>query len=120
MGWIMMMSRSRALDFLRQRTRRRDHEEQLALYLESEVKNENTSESVVHAFQENSIVQTAISELSFAQQQVLGLSFFQGLSHSEIATLLLVPLGTVKSDIRRGLNILQQKCRELGEHHGWT
>ena len=46
------------------------------------------------------------------QAQVLGLAYFAGFTHSEIAELLNMPLGTVKGRMRLGL----QKVRSnLGE-----
>ena len=45
----------------------------------------------------------ALSELRPQQRQVLELSLLQGLSQSEIASSLNLPLGTVKSFMRRGL-----------------
>ena len=51
-------------------------------------------------------------ELSEDQQRTLRLSIVQGMSHSEIAEELDMPLGTVKSHIRRGLQALRAKLRE--------
>jgi RNA polymerase sigma-70 factor (ECF subfamily) len=42
-------------------------------------------------------------------QRVLRLSIFDGLSHGEIAAQTSLPLGTVKSHIRRGLDTLRQR-----------
>ena len=47
-----------------------------------------------------SIVRNAMSELSVDQAAALRLSFYDGLSHADIATQLGLPLGTVKSRIR--------------------
>ncbi|MCA8959146.1 MAG: sigma-70 family RNA polymerase sigma factor, partial [Planctomycetes bacterium] len=48
-------------------------------------------------------VRSKISSLKPDQQRVLALSVYGGLSHSEIAERLSVPLGTVKTHLRRGL-----------------
>jgi RNA polymerase sigma-70 factor, ECF subfamily len=45
----------------------------------------------------------AVMQLRPEQRQVLELGLLQGLSHSEIATALQMPLGTVKTMMRRGL-----------------
>ena len=44
-----------------------------------------------------------MQQLSSEQQQCLGLAFYQGLTHAEVATHLFQPLGTVKSWMRRAL-----------------
>lgn len=49
-------------------------------------------------------VRGALAALPFEQHQVLRLSFYDGLSHVEIADQLGLPLGTVKSRIRLALN----------------
>jgi len=52
-------------------------------------------------------VAAVLAELPPDQQAVVQLSFVEGLSHSEIAARVGVPLGTVKSWIRRGLERLK-------------
>ena len=64
-----------------------------------------------------------INQLEAAQRQSLVLAFDHGLSHVELARHLDVPLGTVKSWVRRGLARLraileQQPCRtNVPRHH---
>lgn len=48
-------------------------------------------------------VARALDELTSTQRESVELAFYGGLSHTEIATLLGVPLGTVKTRIRDGL-----------------
>jgi RNA polymerase sigma-70 factor, ECF subfamily len=56
-------------------------------------------------------VQKALKELPADQLEVVSLSYIEGLSHSEIADRLHLPLGTVKSRMR----LAYQKIRELVE-----
>ena len=53
--------------------------------------------------------QAAVARLRPEQQQVLRLSIERGLTHEEISTEIAMPLGTVKTHLRRGLI----KLREL-------
>ncbi len=50
----------------------------------------------------------AMRALTHDQQRVLGLSVYRGMSHDQIATSTGLPLGTVKTHIRRGLIRLRE------------
>ena len=53
-------------------------------------------------------VRDCVDALEPAQKQAVALAFFQGLSHGELAAHMRVPLGTVKSWVRRGLEKLRR------------
>ena len=59
-------------------------------------------------------VGACVETLESGQKQAIALAFFQGLSHSELATHLRQPLGTVKSWIRRGLERLRACLDDAG------
>jgi RNA polymerase sigma-70 factor (ECF subfamily) len=56
------------------------------------------------------VIQTLPSE----QREVLGLAYFKGFSHSQIAELLDEPLGTVKSRIRQAMQKVRDALIERG------
>ena len=58
-------------------------------------------------------VQGALAELPLDQKNMLHLSFFEGLSHSEIAQRTGLPLGTVKSRIRAPLKKLRDNLKDF-------
>lgn len=60
---------------------------------------------------ERVVVADGINRLPDVQRTVLRMAFYQGLTHMEIAASTGIPLGTVKSHIRRGLT----RLRELWE-----
>lgn len=110
LGWALTICRSRAIDALRRAdsaildadpTERTDAIAQHVCDLQD----------LLQATQEHAALHAAISRLRPEQRQILGLAFFRGLTHSEIAAAAQLPLGTVKSHIRRALTTLQE---ELG------
>jgi RNA polymerase sigma-70 factor (ECF subfamily) len=58
---------------------------------------------------EVSIVERVLAEMDPEHQKVLSMSLYEGYSHSEIAERLSLPLGTVKTRVRRGLIHIRQQ-----------
>jgi len=105
-AWIVMMARSRALDKIRSRATREQRETQLDVVAETHAK-EDQPEQAVMKRQARSIIQSAMATLAPEQRQVIEMSFFMGLTHSELAARLGQPLGTIKTRIRLGMNKLR-------------
>ena len=61
---------------------------------------QDDAELTINREQENQRLALALTELPVDQADIIRLSFYDGLSHSEIAKKLKIPLGTVKSRIR--------------------
>jgi RNA polymerase sigma-70 factor, ECF subfamily len=62
-------------------------------------------------------VRSCVERLEAGQKQAIALAFYQGLSHSELASHLRQPLGTVKSWVRRGLERLKACLDGAGLKH---
>lgn len=60
------------------------------------------------------VLAQCLATLEARQQQAIGLAFYHDLSHGEVAAQLALPLGTVKTWIRRGLDKLKS-CLARGE-----
>ena len=58
-------------------------------------------------------VQDALAELPADQHEVVTLSYVEGLSHSEIAERLGLPLGTVKSRMRLAYHKIRERVEDL-------
>jgi RNA polymerase sigma-70 factor (ECF subfamily) len=58
-------------------------------------------------------VKVALSQLPPNQYQILELAYFEGLSQSEIAKKLNIPLGTVKTWSRQGLLNLRKSLQSI-------
>lgn len=108
--WLTSITRYRSIDILRQRGVRPEQNsvgwEELAVG--DAPANDDDPEGITELNLEQQRVRQAVGSLPPEQQKALALSFFQGLSHSEIAQYLGEPLGTVKTRIR----LAMQKLRE--------
>lgn len=105
LGWLLMICRSRALDLLRQR---RTRAERSVEELPEEEAGDPGPEDMLERFQEGTAVHGALARLSPLRRELVGLAFFKGLSHQEIAAATKLPIGTVKSHLRRSLRSLRE------------
>ncbi|MCB1890323.1 MAG: sigma-70 family RNA polymerase sigma factor [Rhodocyclaceae bacterium] len=106
LGWLLMMARSRALDALRRRDEAMSHPEPTQL-LASEPHSDASAPDLIDLARDNRRLHEALGRLDAVPRQLVALSFFRGLSHEEIANQASLPLGTVKSHIRRALATLR-------------
>ena len=114
-SWMISITRHRAIDELRRRGVRPDqHQADWPEFPEDDFPAVEGPEDLVEARLWQRIVRTAVAALPEDQRRVLGLAFFQGYSHSEIAERLNEPLGTVKSRIRLAMQKLRQTFTEQG------
>ncbi len=106
--WLCAIARNRALDAVRSRGRRP--------VPQAEIEPSGSSPDTVDllaAADEAVHVAEAMATLQPAQLEVLQLAYFDGLSHSEIAAKLALPLGTVKSRLRLALDRLRPLAEDL-------
>jgi RNA polymerase sigma-70 factor (ECF subfamily) len=101
--WILAMVRNRSIDVLRARQRR--PVQQMPAGIEPVDSSDVPAQAVSNVDAEKARV--AMNSLPPEQKQVIELAYFGGLSHSEIATQLAAPIGTVKGRIRLGLDHLR-------------
>jgi len=110
-SWICATVRNRALDILR--TRRRRPTQRLDPAFETSDGSDLVAGVITSL--DGDTVRRAVSSLSPDQQQVIGLAYFSGLSQTEIAAQLGVPLGTVKSRTRLALDHLREALGSLDD-----
>lgn len=97
--FISMIARRRFIDYLRKITKHKSEDS-----IDDENNNINLyKESLLNEETDLALVKSAIEELDSDGQELLRLSVYQGYSHSEISEILHIPLGTVKTKIRRNL-----------------
>jgi RNA polymerase sigma-70 factor (ECF subfamily) len=106
-SWTLGIVRNRAIDALRRQAGpapKLDHDDEALL--EARPSEELTdSEAIRRDTAER--VRGALGELPHEQSQVITLAYFGGFSHSEIASMLGAPLGTIKGRMRLGLEKLR-------------
>jgi RNA polymerase sigma-70 factor (ECF subfamily) len=101
-NWILRIVHNRSVDALRRnvvRERGLYHEEGI---LERQAGIERTDEQALEREQSRE-VQGVLRELPREQSHVIELAYFGGFTHTEIAAMLQMPVGTVKGRIRLGL-----------------
>jgi RNA polymerase sigma factor (sigma-70 family) len=111
--WLFMMARSRVLDRLRGR-QRRDKVTDAVISLDPPTSKVNPGPAEhVEIVERRAIVTAALEGIPPEQRLVLELSYYQGLSHGEIAAQTGLALGTVKTRIRLGLEKLRVALQTL-------
>ena len=106
--WLLTLARNRALDHLRlksERQRRREDQTEEPPPLAAPAPE---YEKALDEKRRAERVRSLLDSLNPQQKKAIEMAYFEGLSHSEIASALKEPLGTVKSWIRNGLLRLKE------------
>lgn len=109
MAWLGLIVRSRSLDLLRRRKAEREHltdeiDDAMADTLAGDAPNPMDTSL---ASQQAWALHQCLGKLENKQREVVSLAYLRDLSHGELAEQLRLPLGTVKTWIRRGLDQLR-------------
>ncbi|MFT7669799.1 MAG: RNA polymerase sigma factor (sigma-70 family) [Planctomycetota bacterium] len=105
--FIATIARRRVID----RRRRLGRSPEIAAIEGTDIPQEDTELARVDHGDEARLAHEALAELKPDQRRVIMMSVSDGLTHKEVATATGIPLGTVKSHIRRGLDEVAQKLR---------
>ena len=106
-GWLTGIARHRIVDVLRSQQRQK-----VVGAVETDT---IASPGAVDDVLDRVLLSDALERLGPPAKQLIELAFFESLTHAEIAERTELPLGTVKSDIRRGLARLR---RHMERGHG--
>ncbi len=102
-GWVVGIAKYKAIDHLRRRARQERTTEPTPV----------TGNEAVEQLAEQILVARAMSALPERMRQTMELAFFSDLTHTQISDKIGSPLGTVKSDIRRGLARMRRELEGL-------
>lgn len=106
--WLSSIARHRSIDIYRQSHSR--HEDLQVTWQDVEVidiPDDQNVEWELDLTQRQQRIRRAVAQLPPEQKQALGMAFFQGRSHSEIAAALDEPIGTIKTRIRLAMGKLR-------------
>jgi len=110
-GWILTMAHRRAVDRVRSEQSGRDRMAQLGPS-QTERPHDPAEESAIREA-ESGAIRAALDTLSDAQRQAIELAYYEGLTQTQIAERLGIPVGTIKTRIRDGMLRLRQTLEGL-------
>ena len=108
--WILTLVHRRAVDLVRREDRRRGEPLESAA---EPAASETVEDEATRGF-ERRVVLEALAQLSPEQREALELGYYGGLTQSELAERLGLPLGTIKSRMFAGLSRLRELLAEAG------
>ena len=108
LSWVMTLTRNHAIDRLR------------SLKRNQEIKQEADENDILRPVETDTrkdaerretgvIIRSILGKLPIEQRKAIELAYFRGLTHTEIATNLNQPIGTIKARIRRGMQRMREE-----------
>ncbi|MCD6640806.1 MAG: ECF RNA polymerase sigma factor SigK [Nocardioides sp.] len=101
LGWLLTIVHRKAVDRVRS-VEAATNRDQAWQHTSTGVEHDETAEAA-HASLEAQRVRNAVTTLTDVQREAVELAYFGGYTHTEVATMLEVPVGTAKTRIRDGL-----------------
>ena len=108
-GWLLGITRRKIADHYRSRGRTPDPS--------AELPEQAAADPAVESVIDRVLLADEIARLGDPQKRILELCFFQDMTHAQVASLLDLPLGTVKSHVRRSLGRLRERLEVDGVRH---
>lgn len=109
--WLILLTRNKSIDSVKRERGEiideytDDYENQVVL---PKISPKISSLELDEAFDKRGTIYSAVNQLTEAQQYVLSLVYYEGLSEKEIAKKLNIPVPTVKSKLRVALNSIRE------------
>jgi RNA polymerase sigma-70 factor (ECF subfamily) len=107
--WLMVLCRNRCIDKLRVRSKKAGRTNQLSEKEAQQAMSSKADNPAEYAIQNetHAIIKDALQQLPAEQRTLIELAYFSGFTQSEIAETSGLPLGTVKTRIRLGMQKLK-------------
>jgi RNA polymerase sigma-70 factor (ECF subfamily) len=115
-AWLTRIARNRAIDRLQARRVRATVAVEPAVHASGqpiEPVTRETPETALEGDRTADAVRAALATLTPSQRELIEAAFFEGYTHSELATRFGVPLGTVKTRIRAGLAAMRDRLEQV-------
>jgi RNA polymerase sigma-70 factor (ECF subfamily) len=109
MAWMLTLTHRRSVDRIRSAQAGKDRD--MRIGIRNQEREYDQVAEAVEVRIESERVRVALAKLTELQRQAVTLAYFKGLSHTEVAELLHIPVGTVKTRLRDGMIRLRD---ELG------
>ena len=109
-AWLVGIARNRAIDKLRANSVRQRTLESVPVAAETNASPETTA----FAGEQQRLINQALETIPREQRDLIEDAYFLGFTHSELAERHKLPLGTVKTRIRTGLQALREHLSQIG------
>ncbi len=112
--WLLTLTRNKAIDALRSSARRNSTHVSISAEPDAYEMPAGIDDPLVNVIEgeKRDLVRRALADIPDEQKIPIYLNFYNGLSHQEISEKLGLPLGTVKTRIRLGLERLRLELRQ--------
>ena len=106
MAWLTRIARNSAIDWIRAQKRRPTSGDDELVFIADQ--SENAEEMLIRVEQSENLKQQ-VENLSSADANLIRSAYLRGMTYSEVANQTGLPLGTVKTRIRRGLRTMRER-----------
>jgi RNA polymerase sigma-70 factor, ECF subfamily len=122
--WLYAIASNKAIDSMRRNKRfqavsldaKQSHNDSDDTISQNLPGNESTPDEKAIRIETSTKVRAALEQLNEPTQQLIHLAFYQGMKYSDIAQILQIPLGTVKSRVFTAIRKLNQIWMRMNEH----